>query len=167
MIRRFVVNIINRFTKKGYTEEELEEFRKLVEIMIHNEAPIILRELGIHEDEWNYKHRIRLYWEGPRKNRTGFTGILDDGEFSFGTVNVHLYVRNILRTNKYNNFPKSFIHTLAHELKHVQQIKNGYDVTGYIRPEDDIEGYKTQDIEIEAEEFARNYVLKRFRKLAG
>lgn len=51
---------------------------------------------------------------------------------------------------------KQVLETLLHEIRHAWQYDNGYDFSNYVYSDDDsnIDAYLSQDVEIDADEYA-------------
>jgi hypothetical protein len=142
--------------------DEIEaELLMITKAIVIQHTPIITEQLGI--SKWNKnKDRIQVLWAEPADETGTTTGEVKwtRGESpTLGNTYVKLYARNIVGMKVvHKNFVCRVVITLAHELKHIEQIKNGFRPDKYIPYWKSSRKYLAQKTEAEANEFASRYV---------
>jgi hypothetical protein len=141
------------------TAIDKSELCDYVNRIIEDYVESILINLEMTVTEWNPKEHIRLFWEGPEKV-VGKTTWPKGEVPCLENTTVCLFLENTIYYGLYDHFVHRIISTLAHELKHVQQIKRGMVETNgdYKRAKDGYDDYMNQAFEKEASEYAASFM---------
>jgi hypothetical protein len=145
-------------TKSKITQQQREELQKSIEKFISIYIPFIMERLDITKEEFDPDKQILVFMEGGPEKVTGSSGWGGAKIRTFETVKVKLFIGNIRHHPASENFVYNLMHSLAHEMKHVQQIKQGKSFEGYLWHEENFEAYQQQPVEREANAFADEIV---------
>jgi hypothetical protein len=139
--------------------EKRDQLGNVVNNLINQYVDSILTLLEITAAEWNPVKHIRVFWEGP-KSSVGRTTWPKGEQPTLENTDVCLFLENTLYYGHYDNFVYRIISTLAHELMHVQQIKQNrvFDAPYQHAFEIGYSNYREQALEQEARAFAMSFV---------